>query len=320
MAKTIKAGMKKSFKESATSPWGNTLPTRQPLMAIKLENIELIGRAELDDMIEKIENEYVDLQLANAREADEALPKICADLTRIANDDLLQMANPEPAITRKAFIKGERKKKERIFKKTRDEKDGSFEDITDYSRCTISAKTPAQIGTLASAIEYCIENGIELQGGARIVKFENRLETPTSSRYRSGKALVAIPLKSGSYHISEIMITHEGFERDIKNEKVQAKLKRDVRQLDIKIKELMKDSHKVYEWVRQIEERYRKTIMPNDVAITYGVLKELVGELHDAAAEENLIGDRQIDFAFYRALRTRNAAYKLSHIAKELRL
>lgn len=309
-------GRVKNEFQNAAPPWGNKLPTRQPKMVVDPSQFE--EGMSWDDFEKKTKEAYIRQLIADARKVDPLLEAISRYFMADANKLILQVAPAYDELTKKAFKLGPAKIDRRIKDKADGEYDGELECVTDCARSTIATKAPHQIAALCASVEWMEKNRIKLPHGAVICKFSNRFFIPTESRYRSGKIIVVVPVpETDRYHLAEIMITHEGFERDIKNEIIAKKMDRGMG-AEITKKERDKDSHSVYEWVRYIEERYKNIDYPMEVATKYGAYRKQVEAIHNKAAKKNHIYDGQIDFASYRAARAQTVNQIFTKLINDL--
>jgi len=106
----------------------------------------------------------------------------------------------------------------RLYDKADTKYEGHFSGILDYRRSRINLNSPTQIAALCSVMEWCEQYDVELPHGAVIIDTDNRFKYPSNTGHSMYAANIAIPIpnKPDKYHIVEMVITHEGFEKSIK--------------------------------------------------------------------------------------------------------
>ncbi len=164
---------------------------------------------------------------SDAKEATAKIRDVAMFFLQAGRSDYDDMGGYEVGVLKlQNYSAGPLKREFRIHNKAHGEKqgidgEGRYDDILDYGRGRIYAQTAEEVGLLCAAIECCFIMDVELPYGARIIDVENRFEKPTPNGHRALKANIAIPLENSArpYHIIELQVQHEAFEKEIEAKK-----------------------------------------------------------------------------------------------------
>jgi len=216
----------------------------------------------------------------DAQEAVPLLSDIANYIIQTSKDSLICTGH-DTTLTNKSLRMGKMKSETRLRAKAIEEK-GDISKICDIARGTIDGSTPEEIAALSAFLDMAYWNEIELPGGARIIDLKNRFEEPTLTDYSSVKAKIAVPLsgKTGrDYHIVELMVTHKGFEQDIKNQNKNR---------------FHRNSHETYELEREIEGRFKSEDLGPEISKKLGRYIRIARKTHKDLKEKH--GLNRIDY------------------------
>ena len=197
---------------------------------------------------------------------------------------LIHKANETIDITNKGEIKtgcfnmAETKSFDRINHKAKNEYDGNFNDIRDVARGAVKLNDCEKIGALSAVLDWAYKNQVELPGGAMIVVSEDRFTKPLSSGYSSHKVNIAIPIpgEQGRWHIAEVMLMHDKFEKDIKANKRN---------------KFYDNSHEAYEKFRYLEGIANDRPLTREEAEVLGKIQRALNKIHMKAREDNKLDE-----------------------------
>lgn len=298
------------------APWGDTLPTVQLLPEVNINQFvaddDYAKTAQPDSKERLSRPTFLTFANALAEDAERVNPvlrSIYETIKNLASNDIARARMEEfnqikpdkrkyykvkddPKIS---YKDGGIKDIWRIIKKALDEYGGKFQKIRDVARCAIEGETSEEIAALCVVMEWMKDNDYELPGGARIVEIDNRFKVATGTRYRSLKAVVAIPIEGGErpYHLAEIMVRHKGFEKDIDHVLRRGKGNR--------------VSHQIYHLVRSFEERYAKSSWPGEIYKKYKQHWQDVVDIHDEARDNHGLHE-SLMYPLFRMFKSMRAA------------
>lgn len=194
------------------------------------------------------------------------------------SNQILQNVKPSSFIRTRCYRQGPVKNMVRLKQKAENDYKGNFVEIKDVVRGCFELDDNLKIAAVSSVLDWACENEVPLPHGARVVISDNRFKDPTETGYSSHKANIAIPIpdEPGRWHISELMLYHSGFEKQIKEDKKN---------------KFSSNSHESYEKLRYLKGIAKNRGLTRDEAKSFGFLRRALKDIHRNARKAYCIDD-----------------------------